>query len=146
MNAWMIWAALAGIVVILELFSGTFYLLMISIGMVAGALVAAIGGTSALQLVIAGAVGCLATVLLHRSKYGWKGNAHAERDPNVNMDIGQLIEVGQWNADGHGRFSARVSYRGAMWDVELHQGVGEPGRYLIQEVQGSKFIVKPSTV
>lgn len=144
MNAWMIWAAVAGIVVILELFTGTFYLLMISLGMVAGALVALAGASSSAQLVIAGFIGSLATVLLHRSQYGWKGNADATKDPNVNMDIGQLIDVNQWSDAGNGRFESRVSYRGAMWDVELHYGPSEPGRYEIMEVRGSKFIVRQS--
>ena len=144
MNAWMTWAVLAGVVVILELFSGTFYLLMISFGMVAGAAFAAIGFGISSQLIVAAVVGSLATIALHRSKYGWKGNGNAARDPNVNMDIGQSVEVQSWNEQSNGRFVARVSYRGAMWDVELHHGVGEAGRYVIEEIQGSKLLVRPS--
>ncbi|MBC3860755.1 NfeD family protein [Undibacterium jejuense] len=145
MSAWMTWAVLAGVVVILELFSGTFYLLMISLGMIAGALSALIGFGTSVQLIVAGIVGSVATIALHSSKYGWKGNVDAARDPNVNMDIGQIIEVPQWNEQGNGNFTARASYRGAMWDVEMHHGSGEPGQYVIQEVQGSKLIVKLST-
>src|SRR5450830_1711321 len=141
MNPWVIWAVMAGVVVILELFTGTFYLLMI-----AGVVVAAVGLSISAQLLVAAIVGSLATIWLHRSKYGWKANANAARDPNVNMDIGQTIEVGEWHAHGSGRPSARVAYRGAMWDVELHHGAGEPGRFVILEVQGSKFIVRPATI
>ncbi|MGH8809870.1 MAG: NfeD family protein, partial [Noviherbaspirillum sp.] len=36
MADWMIWFSLAGILVISEMFSGTFYLLMIGIGLAAG--------------------------------------------------------------------------------------------------------------
>jgi len=142
MNAWMTWAVLAGVVVILELFSGTFYLLMISIGMIAGALFAFVGFSTSMQLIVAAVVGSVATIALHFSKYGWKGNVNAARDPNVNMDIGQFVEVPQWSDQGNGNYTARVSYRGAMWDVELHNGNGEPGKYVIQEVQGSKLIVR----
>jgi len=142
MNAWMTWAVLAGVVVILELFSGTFYLLMISIGMIAGALFAFVGFGTSMQLIVAAVVGTVATIALHFSKYGWKGNVNAARDPNVNMDIGQFVEVPQWSDQGNGNYTARVSYRGAMWDVELHHGNGEPGKYVIQEVQGSKLIVR----
>ena len=144
MNAWMTWAVLAGVVVILELFSGTFYLLMISFGMVAGALFAAIGFGSPSQLIVAAVVGSLATISLHRSKYGWKGNGNAARDPNVNMDIGQSVDVQNWHELGSGKFAARISYRGAMWDVEAHHGSGQAGRYVIEEIQGSKLIVRPS--
>ncbi|MFZ6691141.1 NfeD family protein [Undibacterium sp. SXout20W] len=143
MNAWMTWAVLAGVVVILELFSGTFYLLMIAIGMVAGGIVAIIGFGSSVQLIIAAIVGSLATIFLHKSKYGWKGNVNAARDPNVNMDIGQTVDVQNWHQQSNGHFSARVAYRGAMWDVELHHRDGDAGQYVIHEIQGSKLIVKP---
>lgn len=33
MSIWMIWLAVAGILVAIEIFSGTFYLLMIAIGL-----------------------------------------------------------------------------------------------------------------
>ncbi|HCN90871.1 MAG TPA: NfeD family protein, partial [Oxalobacteraceae bacterium] len=36
MTDWIVWSVLAGILVILELFTGTFYLLMIAIGFAAG--------------------------------------------------------------------------------------------------------------
>ncbi|MDY7538278.1 NfeD family protein [Undibacterium sp. RTI2.1] len=144
MNAWMMWLVLAGLVVILELFTGTFYLLMISIGIVAGALVAFFNFGVSTQLIIAALVGAVATVTLHKSKYGFTKNVDAARDPNVNMDIGQRIQVDEWKDAGNGKFNARTMYRGAMWDVELQHSAGYPGVYVIDEIQGSRLIVKPS--
>jgi membrane protein implicated in regulation of membrane protease activity len=141
------WLAAAGALVILELFIGTFYLLMIAVGLAAGALAALLGLGVASQTLVAALVGIAATVALRRSRFGKPGSrVRAERDPNVNMDIGQTVEVPAWH-DG----SARVMYRGALWDVELDRNVAEanrvvaaapaPGRYTIREVRGSRLIV-----
>ena len=137
MSESMNWLVAAGVLVVLELFSGTFYLLMIAIGLAAGALAALAGFSGALQMLVAAAVGVVATALLHRSRFGHAGRGNAARDPNVNIDIGQRVEVDRWQ-DGH----ARVKYRGALWDVELGPGAQpQPGMFKIVEVQGSRLIV-----
>ncbi|MFL6706629.1 MAG: NfeD family protein [Massilia sp.] len=137
MSDWMNWLVAAGVLVVLELFSGTFYLLMIALGLVAGALAALAGGAGALQMIVAAIVGVVATGVLHRSRFGHAGRGNAARDPNVNIDIGQRLEVAHWQ-DGH----ARVKYRGALWDVELGPGAQpEPGMFKIVEVQGCRLIV-----
>ncbi|MBC3880072.1 NfeD family protein [Undibacterium sp. LX40W] len=142
MDAWMMWLVLAGLVVILELFTGTFYLLMISVGLLAGAGVAAIGFASPFQLLVAAIVGSIATISLHFSRFGWKQRGEASRDPNVNIDIGQQLTVAEWIEIGQGKYTARTKYRGALWDVELHQGRAEAGLFEIEEVVGSRLIVK----
>ncbi|HEU5435196.1 MAG TPA: NfeD family protein [Telluria sp.] len=137
MSDWMSWLVAAGVLVVLELFSGTFYLLMIAVGLCAGALAALAGLGAAAQLIAAAAVGVTATALLHRSRFGHARRSNAARDPNVNIDIGQRLEVAHWH-DGH----ARVKYRGALWDVELGPGAhAQPGTFKIVEVQGSRLIV-----
>ncbi|HEX8407013.1 MAG TPA: NfeD family protein [Duganella sp.] len=148
MADWSYWLVAAGAIVILELFIGTFYLLMIAIGMAFGALAALLGVGLAVQTLVAALVGVAATVALRRSRFGkLHSRVRAERDPNVNMDIGQTVNVPAWH-DG----AARVMYRGAMWDVELDSaaavaganvavGVPAPGQYTIREVRGSRLIV-----
>ena len=137
MADWMNWFLAAALVVILELLSGTFYLLMIAVGIASGGLAALAGAALALQTAIAAIVGVLATLLLRRSKYGKPARTNAARDPNVNMDIGQSISVQQWDAG-----TARVMYRGALWDVELAPGANAlPGTFTIREIRGSRLIV-----
>jgi membrane protein implicated in regulation of membrane protease activity len=143
MDDWGFWLIAAGVAVTVELFIGTFYLLMIAIGLAFGALAAAIGLALPLQTLVAAIVGVAATVGLRRSRYGRMGTrVDAERDPNVNLDIGQTINVPAWH-DG----VARVMYRGALWDVELDRNAGAPvgsampGQYIIREVRGSRLIV-----
>ncbi|WP_075791918.1 NfeD family protein [Massilia putida] len=137
MADWMGWLVTAGVLVILELFTGTFYLLMIAIGLAIGGIVALAGASTPLQAIAAAVVGVLATGLLHRSRFGHPAKTDARRDRNVNLDIGQRVTVPAWD---NGR--ARVMYRGALWDVELTQGTPpHAGEFRIVEVQGSRLVV-----
>jgi len=137
MSDWSYWLIGAGILVVAELFIGTFYLLMIGLGLLAGALAAWLGADGALQTLSAALVGIGATVLLRRSRYARPGRGKAANDPSVNLDIGGRVTVTQW----HER-RARVMYRGALWDVELRAGSEpEAGDYRIVEVDGNRLIV-----
>lgn len=140
MADWMDWLGAAGVLVVLELFTGTFYLLMIAIGLAVGGIVALLGAAGPLQAIAAAAVGVAATGLLHRSRFGRPARHEPARDRNVNLDIGQHLSVPAWD-NGH----ARVMYRGALWDVELGQGAtARPGDFRIVEVQGSRLVVANS--
>ncbi|MBS0308097.1 MAG: NfeD family protein [Proteobacteria bacterium] len=142
MSDWMIWAVLALGVAILELFTGTFYLLMIAIGLAAAALAAMFGMGFSVQLIVAAVVGVIATYVLYNSKLGKIQKTDAARDPNVNLDIGQTLNVAEWKDIPGGQPVARVMYRGAMWDVELATGatVGT-GQFVINELRGNRLIV-----
>ncbi|QYF92911.1 NfeD family protein [Massilia sp. PAMC28688] len=137
MSEWMFWLALAGVLVVFELFTGTFYVLMIAIGIAAGGVAAMMGMSLPVQFLAAAIIGLAATGILHRSRFGRPLKSDPARDPNINLDIGQTIEVSSWS-DGH----ARVPYRGALWDVDLAPGaIAQAGTYRIVEVQGSRLLV-----
>jgi len=145
MSDWISWLVIAGIVVVLELFSGTFYLLMISIGLCAGALVAAIGWSMEFQLIAAALVGSIATILLRRSRFGTRSKVDTHRDPNVNLDIGQSIQVSEWKNTAAGSYTARSMYRGAQWDIACTSAAEpQPGLFKIVEIRGSQLIVEPT--
>ena len=140
MNEWMTWLVLAGVLVAFELFTGTFYVLMIAIGMAFGAIAAMLGVSLPVQIVIAAVVGVLATGLLHRSRFGRPLKQNSARDRNVNLDIGEKVNVDAWS-DG----KARVMYRGALWDIDLAPGaIAGAGAFKIVEVQGSRLVVANS--
>jgi membrane protein implicated in regulation of membrane protease activity len=140
MADWMNWLVLAGALVILEMFTGTFYLLMIAIGLAVGGAAALLGASLAVQTVAAAVVGVIATFVLRRSRFGHATATDATRDPSVNMDIGQQVAVPGWS-DG----VARVMYRGAQWDLELAPGARpESGNFKIVEVRGSRLVVNNS--
>lgn len=138
MAEWMKWFIAGGALLVLEMFTGTFYLLMIGIGLAAGGIASLAGAGSAAQFGIAALVGILATLLLRRSKLGRIERKNAQRDPNVNLDIGQMLRVEEWSAAR----TARVLYRGALWDVELEGSApAEPGNFIIREVRGNHLVV-----
>lgn len=132
---WMVAAALIAV----ELATGTFYLLMLALGAAAGALMAHLGHAGFFQMVTAAAVGGIAVALWH-----WRQlQQHAEQppasaNPDINLDIGQAVHVGHWNAQG----SARVKYRGAEWQVRF-AGTGQPGAgtYVIRRIEGACLFV-----
>jgi membrane protein implicated in regulation of membrane protease activity len=142
MTDWMAWFSLAGVLVIIEMFTGTFYLLMIGIGLAAGGVAAWVGLGSSAQLVVSALVGIAATTALRRGRVGKLAKRDPARDPNVNLDIGQTLEIDHWS----GTNSARTMYRGAMWDVELEQGGNaRPGVFVIREIRGNRLIVANSS-
>lgn len=143
MAEWVYWFVAAGVLVAVEIFTGTFYLLMLALGMGAGGLVALAGPGVAFQFIAAGIVGASATLLLNKSRFGAKNRRHPSLDPNVNLDIGKTLTVTEWQSVTDAPSQARVSYRGAMWDVELGSG-GQPkaGRFVIREVRANRLIVE----
>lgn len=140
MSIWMIWLAVAGILVAIEIFSGTFYLLMIAIGLAAGGLTAMAGAHFAVQVVVAGLVGVLVTLVLRKSRVFHKPDS--QRNPAVLLDIGQTLEVSQWEKPDNGNYRARAIYRGALWDIELlPEGEAKAGQFVIREIRGATLLV-----
>jgi membrane protein implicated in regulation of membrane protease activity len=132
------WWVAAGVLVAAELAIGTFNLLMLALGMVAGALAAHAGLSLPGQLVLAASVGGGA-VVAWRVKRGRDPKAKpAASNRDVNLDIGSRIHVERWNADG----SARVHYRGTQWDVR-YQGAGQPtaGDYTVRALDGNCLLL-----
>lgn len=131
------WLVMAGVLVVFELFTGTFYVLMIAIGMAFGAIAALFGFGLPAQILVAAVVGVLATGVLHRSRFGRPLRQDAARDPNVNIDIGQTVRVDTWQDT-----KARAMYRGAQWDIDLAPGASAgSGDYKIVEIRGSRLVV-----
>jgi membrane protein implicated in regulation of membrane protease activity len=140
MSAATLWWVVAGGLVAVELATGTFYLLMMALGAVAGALAAHAGLGLTPQLVAAALIGFGATAAWHARRARAPRSASAQSNQDVVLDIGQLVQVPAWNPDG----SARVQYRGASWSVR-HSGSGTPapGPHVIVAVQGSELLVQP---
>lgn len=142
MSDWIIWFVAAGVLLGLEMASGTFYLLMIAIGAAAGGVAALLGLDGWLQMAVAAAVAALATFGLRRSRLARSDAVEASRDPNVNLDVGQSLEVTGWHVMLGVLATARARYRGALWDVELvRDGNPVDGVFVIREVRGNCLIV-----
>lgn len=137
-----LWWLLAGALVALELISGTFYLLMLALGAAAGALAAHLGLGLTGQLLAAALVGGGAVALWYKLRPRSQAGVPAAANRDVNLDIGETVQVEQWGPDG----SAQIKYRGAMWTVALeaeHTATAAPGPHRIQAVVGNRLMVVP---
>ena len=133
----LFWWVAAGVLVVLELLSGTFYLLMIALGCVAAAIAHIAGATADVQFAVAAVVALAAVLVLRRSRFGRRPRKEASKNPDVNLDIGQTLTVPAWD-----QRRARVNYRGAQWNVELAPGEPEDAQvYEITELRGSCLVV-----
>jgi membrane protein implicated in regulation of membrane protease activity len=134
-----IWWLLTGLAVGVELVTGTFYLLMIALGLAAAAVGAQLGLSTGLQLVLAATVGPTAVLIWWKYKSSQPSDVPANANRDVNLDIGETVHIDVWNTDG----SATVKYRGANWTVASAVGSPlTPGPHQVVEVVGSKLIVR----
>lgn len=129
-----VWWIAAGLLVAAELASGTFYLLMLAVGACAGALAAHLGLGETTQMVMAAIVGGTAVIALNRRRSRGSKAAPAASNPDMNLDIGQSVQVDAWSADG----LAQVQYRGAAWQARfIGSAPARSGRHVIRAVEGS---------
>ncbi len=135
-----IWWLAAGIVVVAEMLTGTFYLLMMAVGLVAAALAAHMGLSSALQIIVAALVGGGAVVAWHFARRKRPGDPSPRADRSVNMDVGETILIEGWNPDG----TTTVKYRGAVWTAIHRPGVTpSTGMHRVAELVGNRLLVDP---
>ena len=134
-----LWWLAAGGLIAVELITGTFYLLMVSLGLVAAALAAHAGVPMQWQWVCAAVVGGGSVMAWRGYRQTQPAAAPAQANRDANMDVGEVGHVDTWLADG----SCSVKYRGAHWDAALQDGqLAAPGSYVIAAVIGSRLILK----
>jgi len=134
-----LWWLACGGAVALELLTGTFYLLMLAIGLAAGALAAQLGYGQITQVIVVAIVGGGAVVAWHlRQMKRHRQEPPAGANANVNLDIGETVQIEAWNPDG----TADVHYRGARWTAIHRPGVSpSPGAHRVAELVGTRLLV-----
>ena len=138
-----IWWLLAGGAVAVELATGTFYLLMMAIGLAAAAISAHLGLALTSQILVAALMGGGAVTLWHWQNSRKPPAAPANANRDVHIDIGEAVQVDQWNIDG----TATVKYRGANWTAVLSTPVAEvrdTGQFYIKELIGNRLVIEKS--
>lgn len=111
MQLYVYWFVAAFGVLALEMMTGTFYMLVLSLALGAGGLMALAGTGTTAQLSATAVVAVLGTLALRT----WKTSRQHRETPQQDLDVGQSVRVETWRPDG----TARVWYRGAHWDAEL---------------------------
>lgn len=139
MAGYVWWFVLGFALLIAELMTGTFYLMVIAIAFACAGLADLLGAPFVMQLVVAAIIGFGGSIWLRNSRFGKPATG---ADPTQQMDVGQRLRIEQWAENG----TARASYRGAMWDVELAPGeVVGTGDFEIREVRANRLIVARAT-
>ena len=137
MATYLLWAIAGFVLIIAELVTGTFYLLVIGVAALVGALVAFLGGAFWLQALSAGAATLIGVYLVH---FWWQKNPKESSAEN-SLEVGQTVVFEHWVDEASG--AARVKYRGASWDAKV-TGSTKPGDTLtIRALQQGVLQVGP---
>ena len=133
-----LWWLIASGAIVLELLTGTVYLLLLGTGFAAAALSAHAGFGLGAQLLVAAVVGVGAVLAWYSLRRRQPPAAPSRANPDVNLDIGERVHIDHWNDDG----TAQVRYRGALWTVLPRPGVAPTvGDHRVAEVVGSRLVV-----
>jgi membrane protein implicated in regulation of membrane protease activity len=138
MEMWLVWLVAGFVLVIAELVTGTFYLLMIGLGALVAALSAWLGGNELVQALVGGVVAIGGAVFVHH----WHSRNRGGKPGEGNfLDRGQAVVLEGW-ANESARI-ARVKYRGASWDARLARPEEHPspGTTLYIEAQEGNTLV-----
>jgi membrane protein implicated in regulation of membrane protease activity len=133
-----IWWLLAGILVAAELITGTFFLLMLAVGLAAAALAAHAGAGVTVQLLTAAVIGGGAVAVWSQVRRKRPSEPHAGANRDVNMDVGETVQVDAWNADG----TASIKYRGANWTAVAGGPDHATGPHRVREVVGNRLVLE----
>jgi len=120
MEQYLVWLLIGMGLVIVELLTGTFYLVVLGIACFGGSASAFFGHAFGIQAIVAGSVAAVGVYLVHAYR---ARNAARQMAP---IDAGMPANFESWIDQSAGL--ARVRYRGATWDAHLEGGsVLEPG-------------------
>ena len=120
MESWLAWGVLGLVLVIAELLSGTFYLLVLGIAAFGAAGAAGLGMVFAVQAIIA----CVVTAAGCYGVHAYRARNRAQQMAPI--DAGMPASFESW-IDSGARL-ARVRYRGASWDARVEGAEAlEPG-------------------
>jgi membrane protein implicated in regulation of membrane protease activity len=135
MSGYVAWFVLGFGLLVAELVTGTFYLLVLAVAAGAAGLAAVAGAPLALQIVVGAAIGLAGSLWLRRMRAGRRDRV---AESLQNLDIGQALRIDHWQPNR----TARASYRGAQWDVELATGEDpQPGEFVIREIHANRLVV-----
>ncbi len=139
METWLWWVIAGFVLGILELISGTFYLLVLGAGAFAGAVVAYAGGNEIVQAIVASVVALVGAYLVHT----WHVRNRGKTPHGSNfLDRGQAVVLEGWVDEG--ARVARVKYRGSSWDARLASPAERPSpgsTLYIESQEGNTLVV-----
>jgi membrane protein implicated in regulation of membrane protease activity len=121
MELWLLWLVAGFALVIAELLTGTFYLLVIGAGAFAGSIAAALGADVLVQAIIGSVIALAGAWFVHHWHEAHRRNY---KGPSNLLDRGQPVVLEGWENEAAG--IARVKYRGTSWDARVAAPDGRP--------------------
>ncbi|MBL8511323.1 MAG: NfeD family protein [Betaproteobacteria bacterium] len=113
MASYLVWALAGFLLIVAELLTGTFYLLVLGVAALVGAAIAYLGGSLGLQIML---VAAAALVGVHWVRRRWQTQPKAGQASN-DLDAGQPVVLEAWVDEAAGM--GRVRYRGTDWDAKV---------------------------
>lgn len=132
-----VWWAVAGIgLIIVEMVTGTFLLLVLGLACFGGALMGWFGFSFWIQVLIAVALASIGMIMVSK----FRGKVAGAKTDNQSLDIGHTVILESWVSEADG--VAKVRYRNATWDAKV-EGERTPGGtvFYIQSVDGNTLHV-----
>ncbi len=111
MAAYLLWLIAGFVLIISELLSGTFYLLVLGVAAFAGAAVAWAGLGLGWQAIASAAVAAAGVLWVHH----WRKGSAKQQMPS--LDVGQTAVFESWVSEDARH--ARVHYRNTQWDANI---------------------------
>jgi len=111
MDAYLMWAITGIALIIVEMLTGSFYLLVLGIAALAAAGAAWLGFSFWIQAVVIAAVAVTGVLLV--KKFRGRSVPASQRS----LDIGQSVMLESWISEADG--VARVNYRNAQWEARV---------------------------
>jgi membrane protein implicated in regulation of membrane protease activity len=136
LDPYVIWILTAITLVIVELLTGTFFLLVLGIAAAGGAALSYGGLPLWAQAGFATLIAVLgvAFVQRYRNRVKTSGSINA-------IDIGHRVTLESWINESEGL--ARVQYRGTLWDAKILGERGTGSSFYIRGVDGSTLHIAP---
>ena len=136
MEPYLVWILTAITLVIVELLTGTFYLLVLGVAATGGAALAYLGMPFWAQTACAVVIAMLGVALVYRYR------ARVKSAGSINaIDVGHRVTLESWVNESEGL--ARVHYRGTTWDAKVIGGRGSGTSFYIRGVEGSTLHIAP---
>jgi len=133
LDPYVYWFLLALVLVILEMATNTFYLLVVAVALAIGGGVALVSPDQTIAFTLSAVAGVVGTVILRMKRRKLRSAASDQ-----SLDIGQPVHGVVWNEDG----SARAVYRGTEWDAEAESvDSSRDGVFYIKAMRGSTLIL-----
>lgn len=144
----LIWLAVAILLAIAEIFTVSFFALVLAAGALAGAGAAWGGLGSAGQVLVSAGVALVGLGMLWRWRQSRRDSAPPDSSDSADwLDHDQqiVISADRWDVRG----ATRVTYRGTDWDAVLEPGHAVPDvtlgtlRYRIVRFSGNQLVLAP---